>query len=151
MKTTTLTVAASLLLLAACRPTTNTATDVSLKGRQKEIASPIASATEAPKEAREEKGPLYLLRDTGKRCITHPCPSWAAVDVETRVEREITGIDLSALGLDAKKGEEARARVLTGQVWVRGEIKTVPKAGPAGDGTVLAVSELVEIGTAPVP
>lgn len=139
------------LALAACRPTTNTATDVSLRGHEKEVASPIASATEAPEEARDEKGPLYLLRDTGKRCITHPCPSWAAVDVETRAEREITGIDLSALGLDAKKAEDVRARVLAGLVWVHGEIKTVPKAGPAGDGTVLAVRAIVDPRSAPAP
>ena len=144
-------VSLAVLALAACRPTTNTATDVSLKGHEKEVASPIASATESPKEAREEKGPLYLLRDTGKRCVTHPCPSWAAVDVETRVETEITGVDLSALGLDAKKAEDVRSRVLTGQVWVRGEIKKVPNAGPAGHGTVLAITALVDPHSAPAP
>lgn len=139
------------LALAACRPTTNTATEISVRGQKEAIASPIASPTAAPAEEREEKGPLYLLRDTGKRCITSPCPSWAAVDVETRVEREITGIDLTALGLDGKKAEDARARVLSGQVWVRGEIKTVAKQGPAGDGTVLFVAALVDQHTAPAP
>jgi hypothetical protein len=139
------------LSLAACTPRPNTATDVSIKGQDVAVASPIASATEAPKEAREEKGPLYLLRDTGKRCFAAPCPSWAAVDVETRIEKEITGVDLGALGLDARKHEDARARVLAGQVWVRGQIKTVPKAGPAGDGTVLFVSAIVEQDAAPAP
>jgi hypothetical protein len=71
-----------------------------------------------------------------------------AVDVETRVETEITGVDLSPLSLGAKQ-EDARARVLTGQVWVRGEIRKVPDAGPAGAGTVLTASELVQIGSAP--
>ena len=95
-----------------------------------------------PEPAKE--GTTYLLRDTGKRCIAAPCPSWAAVDVKSRAEREITGVDLSRLSLDAKGESAARERVLSGQVWVRGEIRTVPKQGPAGDGTVLVVSALVE-------
>lgn len=149
-------------LLAACPTKTNTATDFVLKpgenkaGRQTPAPEGTPEASESPSPAPVEtpkieakKGPLYLLRDTGKRCFAAPCPSWAAVDVETRTEREITGIDLSALALDAKAQELARQRVLTGLVWVRGEIKTVPKQGPAGDGTVLAVTAIVENDEAP--
>ena len=101
--------------------------------------TPAETMSDAQKE-----GATYLLRDTGKRCIVAPCPSWAAVDVKTRAEREITGVDLSALQLDAKGESAARERVLSGQVWARGEIRTVPKQGPAGDGTVLFVGALVE-------
>lgn len=140
-------------LLAACPTKTNTATDIVLEPGEKKVerpepsispelaATPAATPVETPAA---KKGPLYLLRDTGKRCFAAPCPSWAAVDVETRAEREITGVDLSALALEPKKQEQVRQRVLAGLVWVRGEIKIVPKQGPAGDGTVLAVTALEE-------
>jgi hypothetical protein len=150
-------------LLAACVKT-NTATDIVLKPGEKnaemqtpdpagspEPAATPAATAKADAKPDEKKVPVYLLRDTGKRCFAAPCPSWAAVNVDTRTEREITGIDLSALALDPKAQEAVRQRVLTGLVWVRGEIKTVPKQGPAGDGTVLAVSAIVENDEAPAP
>lgn len=136
----------------ACPLKTNTATDVVAPGDKKIDAggTPAASGTETPKKD-ENKEPLYLLRDSGKRCITSPCPSWAAVNVESRVEKEITGIDLSAMKLDAKAAESARQRVLAGQVWVHGKIETVPKQGPAGDGTVLVITGIVDRDEAPKP
>lgn len=159
MNRTVLSLLALAPLVAACPVKTNTATDIVLDPddvkAELQVPDPAASPelnaspepTASPEPAaspEEDERPLYLLRDTGKRCFAAPCPSWAAVDVESRVEREITGIDLSGLALDGKAKEAARRRVLAGQVWVRGEIKTVPKQGPAGDGTVLAVDALVE-------
>lgn len=136
----------------ACPLKTNTASDVVAPGGNDVDAggTPAASETATPKEKKNSE-PLFLLRDSGKRCITSPCPSWAAVNVESREEREITGIDLSGLSLDAKAAESARQRVLAGQAWVHGEVKTVPKQGPAGDGTVLFVSGIVENEKAPKP
>lgn len=136
----------------ACPTRTNTAHDVVLPGNKVvgDAGTPAATPTNSPKREKNP-APLYLLRDSGKRCITSPCPSWAAVNVESRVEKEITGIDIAALGLDAKAAESARQRILAGQLWVHGEIKTVAKQGPAGDGTVLVISEIVETGEAPKP
>lgn len=150
---------ATVPLALACPLKTNTAKDfvaatVTPAGAPTatHTATSTVTSTATPREKEEkDPAPLYLLRDTGKRCIAAPCPSWAAVDVDTRVEREITGIDLAGLSLDAKSAESARRRILAGQVWVHGEIKTVPKQGPAGDGTVLVVTEIVDTDAAPAP
>lgn len=103
--------------------------------------SPTPTPEEAPRA--QAHGDVYLIRDTGKRCITSPCPSWAAVNVQTRQEREITGVDLAGVAKEGKAAAELRATLLNGRRWARGEIRTVPKAGPAGDGTVLFVTEVL--------
>ncbi len=144
--------ALALLLFAACTPRTNTATDVIPPGGKtpdpvKESPTPavvVALGSPTPSPEPGAKGPIFLVRDSGKRCIAAPCPSWVAVNVESREEREITGVDLSSLELDAKDADAARRKLLAGQAWAGGEIKKVPKAGPAGDGTVLFVSSIHE-------
>lgn len=89
-------------------------------------------------------GTVWLLRDNGKRCFAAPCPSWTATDVSTRAEREVTGVDVTALKIEGEEAQTQREKVLSGQVWARGEIKTIEKAGPAGDGHVLFVTELLD-------
>ncbi len=114
------------------------------KKAKKPPASDAAKEKAAAAEEKKDVGAVYLLRDNGKRCIVAPCPSWTATVVRTREEVEITGVDVSALDLAGKNEEGARERILAGQVWVRGDLKKVPKAGPGGDGTVLQVTELLE-------
>ena len=126
----------------------NTANDVVLPGQKAEVSPSAAEAAHTPDEPKGE-GPTWLLRDSGKRCVTHPCPSWVATDVKTREEKEITGVDLGETGLSGDALAAAKVRVLAGQVWVRGEIRTVEKQGPAGDGTVLFVNALLEAHEAP--
>lgn len=141
---------AFVVLASACnwlKP--NTATDVVVPGAKAgPEVSPSAVGIATPEEP-QGKGPTWLLRDSGKRCVTHPCPSWVAVDVASREEKEITGVDLGETGLGGDELAKAKERVLAGQVWVRGEIRTVEKQGPAGDGTVLFVNALVEAHEAP--
>ena len=148
-----LAMAVSVSALAGCPSRVNTANDIVVGKAPASPEDPAAletivpgaspSPTEPAMDA-EAEGPIYLLRDTGKRCFAAPCPSWAAVDVETRKETAITGVDVSRLGLDPKAADDARRRILGGQIWVRGDIEVVPKQGPAGDGTVLFVRALVE-------
>ena len=53
----------------------------------------------------------------------------------------VTDIDLSGLGLSPKDAAAAKEKLYKGGK-VEGTIKTVPKAGPAGDGTVLVVTHI---------
>lgn len=86
----------------------------------------------------------WLVRDSGKRCVVAPCPSWVAKNVATGVETEITGVDLSGMKLEESEIVSTRERVLAGKVEATGSIERVEKAGPAGDGTVLFVVELAK-------
>jgi len=90
-------------------------------------------------KASEHRATVWSVRDNGKRCIVAPCPSWTATNAATGESREITGVDLSALDLEGDEVQKTRERILAGKAKARGEIKTVPAAGPAGDGTVLFV------------
>lgn len=149
MRRALLTLGALVSLTAACnwlKP--NTATDVVLPGQEAKVSPPAAEVAHTPEEPKGE-GPTWLLRDSGKRCVTHPCPSWVATDVRTREEKEITGVDLGETALSGDALAAARERVLAGQVWVRGEIRVVEEQGPAGDGTVLFVNALLEAHEAP--
>ncbi|WP_257460383.1 DUF6748 domain-containing protein [Archangium lipolyticum] len=90
---------------------------------------------------------VYIVKDSGVRCMAAPCPSFIA----TRPDRpnedglQVTDVDLAPLGL----AEERRANILeathspTG-LKVEATVVTVPKAGPAGDATVLRVTRVVE-------
>lgn len=132
--------AALALLLAGCPSKLNpppAPTDKDISG------GPGGEDASKPKDG-APAGTVWLLRDNGKRCFAAPCPSWTATDVGTRAEREITGVDVGALKVEGKEAQAQRERILSGQVWARGEIKTIEKAGPAGDGHVLFVTEVLD-------
>lgn len=95
----------------------------------------MAHATPMPQTSR-----TWTVKDNGKRCFVAPCPSWTATDA-AGASVDVTDIDLSALKLSPKDADAARQKLYKGGK-VEGTIKTVPKAGPGGDGTVLVVTHI---------
>jgi len=89
----------------------------------------------------EVKAATYHVYDNGVRCITFPCPSWSAVD-ESGKEVKITEIDLGALKLPKKEADATMQKLYKGYR-VQGTIGPGGK-GPAGEGTALSVSKLLE-------
>jgi hypothetical protein len=106
------------------------------KGGTATAATPVATAAEVL--------PIWILKDNGKRCIVAPCPSWSAVNVDSRETVEVAGVDLSALKLAPADESTARQKVLAGQSWAQGTMIVVKKMGPGGDGTVLKVTALLD-------
>lgn len=109
-------------------------------------APPSEGAPEPPAATQpgtDDGRPLYLVRDTGMRCATHPCLAWVAINVRTGTQTEISGIDVEQLHLDAEAENRTRQQLLAGELHARGMIRTVPNAGPAGDGVVLFVTEVL--------
>ena len=100
-----------------------------------------SKANPPPGGEKATSGETWSVRDNGKRCIVAPCPTWTATSGAKEVE--ITGIDLTGAKLAESEIEAARQSILSGKAKAKGSIETVPKAGPAGDGTVLFVVEVV--------
>lgn len=111
-------------------------------------ALPTNGADTSAQDTAAAKPGVYVVKDSGVRCITAPCPSYIA----TRVDQpdaegiQITDVDLSALGLP----EERRATLLEtvhgrgAGLKVEATVETVAKAGPGGAATVLRVKKVVE-------
>ncbi|MBF5045254.1 hypothetical protein FGE12_22810 [Aggregicoccus sp. 17bor-14] len=83
-----------------------------------------------------------LLKDSGVRCITFPCPSYSVQAPGEKEPREVHELDLSALGSDAER--EGVQKALQQGVRVEGTLSVRPKAGPAGDATVLRVTRVLK-------
>lgn len=94
-------------------------------------------------KASMENAETWTVRDNGKRCVVAPCPSWTAKNVTSGDEIEITGIDLTGAGLAESDIGPTREKLLSGKANAVGSIKTVPAAGPAGDGRVLFVVKIL--------
>ncbi|OJH41552.1 hypothetical protein [Cystobacter ferrugineus] len=90
---------------------------------------------------------VYIVKDSGVRCITAPCPVYLALRADHPEEPglKVTDLDLSALGL----GDEQRSTLLksthkTGPgLKVEATVRTVPHAGPGGTATILHVSRVL--------
>ena len=106
-----------------------------------------ATARPAP-EAQPKAGAtaVYVVRDSGVRCMAAPCPSLIAEPVGRAGESlRITDVDLSALSLSQEQKEHLMNQVHGGPgVRVEATVNTAPSAGPAGDGTVLRVNRVLE-------
>ncbi|MCY1073174.1 DUF6748 domain-containing protein [Archangium lansingense] len=95
-----------------------------------------------------ERGPaVYFIRDSGVRCMTTPCPYFVA----TRPDRPgdeplmVHEVDMAALNLtDEKRNMVMEATHGSVGLKVEATLDTIPKAGPAGDATVLRVRRVVE-------
>jgi hypothetical protein len=121
------------LALAACGAKKSAAHDAK-KGANADTAAKTENSAE----------PIWLVHDNGKRCIVAPCPSWTAVNVDTRASVDVATIDLKALKLAPKDEAENRQKVQAGQTWARGTIMMQEKAGPGGDAQVLVVTALID-------
>jgi hypothetical protein len=118
---------------------------------QPPVEQPVNAPGESPSggtDAVIERGPaVFFVKNSGVRCITHPCPSF----VITRPDRpgqeplKVHELDFAALNLDDEK--RAQLELLTFQepgLKVEASVDTVPNAGPAGAANVLRVSKVVE-------
>lgn len=111
------------------------------------VVDATARPTPAP-EAQPKEGAtaVYVVRDSGVRCMAAPCPSLVAEPVGRAGESlRITDLDLSSLGLSQEQQERIMTQVHGGSgVRVEATVNTAPSAGPAGDGTVLRVNRVLE-------
>jgi hypothetical protein len=87
--------------------------------------------------------PAWRVRDTGLRCVTHPCFSLEAAPLAGGAPEPVSDLDLDALDLSAAGRDSVLAAVRGEGVSLRGVIEIVPEAGPAGDARVLRASALV--------
>jgi hypothetical protein len=95
----------------------------------------------------QDKPVVYLVKDSGVRCITAPCPVYLAVRADHPEEAglQVTDLDLSALAL----GDEQRSTLLksthkaSAGLKVEATVSTVPHAGPGGTATILRVSRVL--------
>jgi hypothetical protein len=84
----------------------------------------------------------FLLRDSGVRCVTFPCPSYSVQAPGQQEAREVHELDLGALGSDEER-ERVQEGVAHG-IRVEGTLSVRAKAGPAGSATVLRVTRLLK-------
>jgi hypothetical protein len=87
--------------------------------------------------------PLYRVRDTGLRCVTHPCFNLEAMPVAGGEAESLSDLELEDLGLSEDERSSLLEELGGSGITVAGRIEVVPRAGPAGDGRVLRVSRLV--------
>jgi hypothetical protein len=102
--------------------------------------------TGTPTTALPEGPAIYVLKGSGVRCMTTPCPTHLAFFTAPpeRDALQIHEVDLSGLGFTEEKQQELMATVDSGQgVRVKASLSVRPKAGPAGDATVLRVIRLI--------
>lgn len=97
--------------------------------------------------ASDSKPVIYIVKDSGVRCMAAPCPSLVAqpADDPKAEGLRITDLDLSALGLTDEQQGRLMEKVHQGAgLKVEASVGNVPQAGPAGTATVLRVNRVVE-------
>ena len=99
-------------------------------------------ASTPPAEGELGRPQALLLKDSGVRCVTFPCPSYSVQAAGEQGSRAVHELDLSALGSDAER--ERVQRGLEQGVRVEGTLSLRMRAGPAGDATVLRVTRLLK-------
>ena len=89
---------------------------------------------------RPATGALYLVRDRGVRCITHPCLSHSAWKLNSAFTVNIAGVDLAAAGASGEMiSEGAAAMTHPDGVIVAGYF--APVTGPAGRAQTLKANK----------
>lgn len=133
-------------LVAGCSrpatPETTPMTDTSKTSAQPE--GPSAGTTSA--EAAPGQPVVYLVRNSGIRCIAPPCPTHLAVpaDKPDTDAIQIHEVDLSEVATTPEQSEQLMAKLDEGPgVKVEAILTQQKNAGPAGDATVLRVKRVV--------
>ncbi len=85
-----------------------------------------------------EKGTSYLFRDNGVRCITEPCPSIDAEQINSGRTRQISGIDFVQTGAPAGAMEEGLVSLSTTGLIASGRSSVIQ--GPGGRGLQFVAS-----------
>ena len=89
----------------------------------------------------------YIVKDSGVRCITVPCPVFNAyrAGAPDAAAIPVHELDLSAVtGGDQSREEPLRLKVAGEGLKVAASLGRRENAGPAGAATVLRVSKVVE-------
>ena len=110
--------------------------------------SPVNDTEPGTAQAPEQAGPaVFFVKASGIRCIAAPCPTFTASRPDKPGEDELMvhELDLSALNVGEEKREELRlATERPPGLKVEATVDIRPKAGPAGDATVLRVTRVIE-------
>ncbi|AGC41598.1 putative lipoprotein [Myxococcus stipitatus DSM 14675] len=96
-------------------------------------------------EVKMGESTVYIVKDSGIRCIAPPCPSYNAflADKPDMDAIPIHELDLSAVsGGSEQQLESLMQRTVAGGLKIQGVLETRPKAGPAGDATVLRATKV---------
>ena len=96
-----------------------------------------------PATDRAPTGTFYRVRDNGVRCITFPCFSIHEAKLNSTISTNLSGVDLGSAGAPedlTQKGYDQIFGTTSGLV-IAGVNRTVPRAGPAGDGRELVASQ----------
>ncbi len=105
--------------------------------------APVDGPSGGSPSAALPQGPgIFMLKGSGVRCMTTPCPTHVLSfpDTPGREPLQIHEVDLSGLGLSEEQQAQLMLQVDSGQeVRVKGALSVRAKAGPAGDATVLRV------------
>lgn len=96
----------------------------------------IASSSQS-----EPRGTFRRLAETGMACLTTPCFSIRASEVNTLRATTVSEVRLGPTGAPARERERALARVAAGGLIAAGRIGRVPDAGPAGDGRAFVATQ----------
>jgi hypothetical protein len=104
----------------------------------------VLTATEAWRAASDHAptGRLYRVTDSGVECITTPCPTLHAAQLNWTTSRNFTDLGLDAVAASDDDVSKAWDLVGRSSVLVAGAFKTVYHSGPAGNGTALVSSQL---------
>jgi hypothetical protein len=91
-------------------------------------------------------GTVYEVQLSGVRCIAAPCPTHLArpVNQPDADAVQVHELDLSALNMPEERQQALLQRMNEGSVKVVARVGFRQKAGPAGDATVLKVTQLVD-------
>ncbi|AKT44129.1 DUF6748 domain-containing protein [Chondromyces crocatus] len=101
----------------------------------------VSDAFRAPREG-SLSSTLFHVGSNGVQCVTYPCPDTEARIVNTTRTRTLDGVDLSGASGTERDKEAARRALLDERgLLVEGVEKVIPKAGPAGDATVIAARQ----------
>ncbi len=89
----------------------------------------------------------YVVRDSGVRCFTTPCPSYTAMPVNDPGGDaiQIHELEFGDMNLTQDKVEGYMLQASQGAgLKVEATLEVKPKAGPAGDATVLRVKQVLQ-------
>jgi hypothetical protein len=90
---------------------------------------------------RRPGGSFFQIADNGIVCVTSPCFSLHEGLLNAKAQRALSGLDLAASGAAEKVIQAALGDVYAGSILVAGRNRTVPNAGPAGDGVELVATQ----------
>jgi hypothetical protein len=116
------------------------------KGDIQGIAADVLTVQDAwqGQTARKPSGSFYVVKDTGIRCITTPCPSLSAQLLNSAARPTTPDLDLSATGATDEQIAATGSALSTTGVFVAGTIvptRTTDFAGKTRRGNKLVASE----------